>query len=74
MKLIRTDHLRPGDLILGTEASGNYEDGPRRLAELVHAPEHEKRKNGTKAYWLAWTDGRRQVYYADTQVWLVQRP
>lgn len=28
MKSIRTDRLRPGDLVAGTAASGPYKDGP----------------------------------------------
>lgn len=70
-RLIRADRALPGDLILGTRASGNYEDGPRRLDRLEPAPEHSIR---TDAYWLAWTDGTRLCYYGDTQIWLGQRP
>lgn len=74
MRLIRTDRIRPGDLLAGTHASGNYEGGPRRVAKVIHAPEHEKRRDGTKAFWIVWTDDTELVYYADTQVWLAQRP
>jgi hypothetical protein len=70
-KLIRTDQTRPGDLILGTRASGDYENGPRRLDRLEPAAEHSQRM---QAYWLIWTDGSRLCYYGDTQVWLGQRP
>jgi hypothetical protein len=65
-RTVRTDRLRGGELVIGTTASGPYEDGPRRLAERpTEAPEHSVRAT---AYWLAWTDGRRQVYYGDTRV------
>lgn len=74
MRLVRTDKIRPGDLITGTELSGDYEGGPRRVASIARAPEHEKRTNGTLAYWVVWTQGGRLVYYADTNVWLAQRP
>jgi hypothetical protein len=74
VKVIRVDKARPGDLIAGTNASGNYPDGPRRIDQITRAPEHEKRTDGTAAFWLEWTDGRRLVYYADTLIWLAQRP
>jgi hypothetical protein len=65
-RAVRTDRLRGGELVLGTVASGAYEDGPRRLAlRPVEAPEHSER---TVAYWLEWSDGRRLVYYGDTLV------
>lgn len=74
MKSIRTDKARPGDLIAGTGASGDYEGGPRRLADIVRAPREEKRTDGTKAYEVEWADGSKQVYYGDTALLLQQRP
>jgi hypothetical protein len=63
----RTDMLSVNDVVAGTGASGAYEDGPRTLAALDPAPEHAVRM---MAYWLTWSDGRRQVYYGDTVVWV----
>lgn len=74
MKTIRTDQSRPGDLIAGTSASGNYEGGPKRLASRARAVEHEKRSDMMAAYLLKWTNGTQNVYYGDTKILLAQRP
>lgn len=63
---VRTDRLRGGELVIGTTASGPYEDGPRRLARRpIEEPEHSVR---TVAYRLVWSDGLGPVYYGDTLV------
>jgi hypothetical protein len=67
---IRVDRARPGDLITGTLASGDYPE-PCRIAAIVEAPEHSQRMT---AYWLVWMDGGRVCYYGDTEIWLGQRP
>lgn len=60
------DRLSGRELVIGTGASGAYEDGPRRLAgKPWPAPEHSQR---TTAYWVEWSGGDRQVYYGDTVV------
>ena len=63
-RAVRTDELTPGDVVVGTAASGAYPE-PRTVAALDPAPEHSKR---TEAYWLTWQVGGRQVYYGDTVV------
>ncbi len=62
----RTDELQPGDVVVGTAASGDYPE-PKTLAALDPAPEHSVR---TDAYWLTWQVGGRQVYYGDTVVYI----
>jgi hypothetical protein len=69
-KRVRTDRLRGSELVIGTAASGPYEEGPRRLAsQPTPAPEHSVQR---EAFWVAWSGGGRQVYYGDT-VLLVAR-
>jgi hypothetical protein len=65
-KAVRVDRLRGSELVIGTAASGPYEDGPRRLAaQPTSAPEHSVQR---EAFWVDWSGGGRQVYYGDTRL------
>lgn len=63
--LVRVDALKPGATVLGTGASGDFEDGPRVLVSITPAPEHSRR---TAAYHLRWDSETANVYYGDTLV------
>lgn len=63
----RVDRLQPGDIVTGTAASGDFEDGPRALVERVKAArEHSVRMTAWECHWDG--DHAPNVYYGDTLV------
>ena len=69
MRRIRTDQVRPGDLIAGTW-SHNWPQ-PRRVDSIAASLEHSVAEH---AYRIDFTEGEPVVLYGSCQLQLAQRP
>lgn len=67
----RVDRLQPGDVVTGTTASGEFDNGPRLVESRTKAArEHSVRMT---AWVIAWVDAGANIYYGDTQVLVARR-